>query len=194
MRKLACALAAGMAALASAQAQEPSLQSPRYYVGAGANFADHEYKLPGTFHLDGADYEAGARVYGGAELSPLWGVEIGYADFTKANFDYLQGGAAGHGNTEGYGAYLAGKGRWPLHPRLEVFGKLGLAYSHRKVESNLPLPVARNNNDTGLYAGAGLQWNVAPQWAIVGEYERYGRSKNVGSSADVLSVSLRFSF
>jgi OOP family OmpA-OmpF porin len=194
MRTLAYALAAGMAALATAQAGAQSLQSTRYYVGAGANFADHDYKLPGTFLLDGDDYEAGAKVYGGAELSPLWGVEIGYADFTTAYFDYLQGGAAGHGDAEGYGAYLAGKGRWPLHPRLEVFGKLGLAYSHRKVKSNLPLTVDSSNNDTGVYAGVGMQWNIAPQWALVGEYERYGKSKKVGASADVLSVSMRFSF
>jgi OOP family OmpA-OmpF porin len=192
MRKLACALAAGMAALATAQAQ--SLQSPRYYVGAGANFANHEYRLPGVSILDGDGSEAGAKVYGGAELSPLWGVEIGYVDFTKANFDYLQGGAAGYGDVEGYSAHLAGRGRWPLNPQLEVFGKLGLAYSHRKVESNLPLSVAATQNDTGLYAGVGMQWNVTPQWALVGEYERYGKRKNVGSSADVLSVSLRFSF
>jgi len=46
----------------------------------------------------------------------------------------------------------------------------------------------------GIYAAVGLQWNVNPQWALVGEYERYGRSKKIGSKADVWTIGARYNF
>jgi OOP family OmpA-OmpF porin len=192
MKRFIIALVTGTAALATAQAQ--TMQSPRYYVGAGANFADHDYKLPGASNVRGDEYEAGYKLFGGADLHPLWGVEAGYTDFAKADFNYTQGFVPGHGTVDGYGVYFAGKARWPVLPMVDVYGKLGVAYSHRKLESNLPLTAAQNNDDTGVYAGAGLQWNITPQWALVGEYERYGRSKRIGSSADVWTVAARYNF
>jgi len=196
MKRLIIALLGGAAALATAQdrAQAQSLQQPRYYIGAGANFADHEYKLPGARDSHGDGVEAGAKVFGGADLDPLWGVEAGYADFPESDFRYTQGFVPGHGKVGGYGVYLAGKARWPVHPVVDVFGKLGVAYSHRKIDSDIPLTTGRIQRDIGLYAGLGLQWNLTQQWAVVGEYERYGRSKKIGSSADVWTVAARYNF
>lgn len=200
MRKLVLMLAASTAMLGTAQAQAQNqfqnmMQTARPYLGVGANFADHEYKLPGASNVKGDDYEAGFKIFAGADFDPLWGAEIGYTDFSKSDFTYTQGGVIpGRGKVDGYGVYVAGKGRWPIQPMAEAYGKLGVAYSHRKLESNIPLTTNSVSRDIGLYAGVGLQWNIAPQWALVGEYERYGRSKRIGSSADVFTVAARFNF
>ena len=199
MKRTIIALAAGVVALATTQVQaqnqfQTMMQTAHPYIGLGANFADHEYKFPGASNVRGDDYEAGFKIFGGADFDPLWGAEIGYTDFSKSDFSYTQGFVPARGNVRGYGVYIAGKGRWPVHPMVDVYGKLGVAYSNRKLESNIPLTTARSSHDTGLYAGAGLQWNINPQLALVGEYERYGRSKRLGSSADVFSVAARFSF
>jgi len=191
MRKLVVALAMGAAVVGTAQAQ--STQAPRGYVGIGAAFADHKYSLGGIGNVDHDDYKASVKVFGGVDYDQLWGVEAGYTDFRSSDFTYTIAGAPGRGSSKGYGVYLAGKGRWPIHPQAEVFGKLGIAYSHRKLDSN-PFVGVDDDNDTGIYAGVGLQWNINPQWALIGEYERYGKSKDFGAKPDVWTLAARFNF
>lgn len=191
MKKLVVALALGAAAIGTAQAQ--GSQSPRPYFGLGAAFADHDYSIGGVGNLDHDDYKASIKVFGGVDYDPLWGLEAGYTDFRGSDFSYTINGVPGRGSSDGYGIYLAGKGRWPLHPQAEVFGKLGLAYSHRNLDSN-PFVGIDDDNDTGIYAGVGLLWNLTPQWALTAEYERYGKSKDFGAKPDVWTVAARYSF
>ncbi|MFL6674293.1 MAG: outer membrane beta-barrel protein [Massilia sp.] len=197
MRNLVFALVAGAAAATAAQAQNvQNAQFPRAYIGAGVALADHDYKSLGNRITDQDDYTASAKVFGGYEIDPLWGVEAGYTDFSEADFSFTRNGVPGRGTSEGYGVYIAGKGRYPLaamiNQPVEAFGKLGVAYSHRELDSNIGVNL--RNHDTGLYAGVGLQWNFHPQWAATAEYERYGRSKTLGGAADVFSISARYNF
>jgi OOP family OmpA-OmpF porin len=191
MKKIALALVVGMAAFGTAEAQ--NMQAPRGYLGLGAAFADHQYRLSGVSNIDHDGYKASVKVFGGADLDPVWGVEAGYTDFRSSDFSYTVASGPGRGSSKGYGLYLAGKGRWPIQPQAEVFGKLGIAYSHRKLDTN-PFIGIDDDNDTGIYAGVGLQWNINPQWALTGEYERYGKKKNVGAKPDVWTVAARFNF
>jgi OOP family OmpA-OmpF porin len=191
MKKIALALVVGMAAFGTAQAQ--NMQAPRGYLGLGAAFADHQYRLSGVSNIDHDGYKASVKVFGGADLDPVWGVEAGYTDFRSSDFSYTVASGPGRGSSKGYGLYLAGKGRWPIQPQAEVFGKLGIAYSHRKLDTN-PFIGIDDDNDTGIYAGVGLQWNINPQWALTGEYERYGKKKNFGAKPDVWTVAARFNF
>jgi OOP family OmpA-OmpF porin len=191
MKKIALALVVGMAAFGTAQAQD--MQAPRAYLGIGAAFADHQYRLGGVSNIDHDGYKASVKVFGGADLDPVWAVEAGYTDFRSSDFSYTVASGPGRGSSKGYGLYLAGKGRWPIQPQAEVFGKLGIAYSHRKLDTN-PFIGIDDDNDTGIYAGVGLQWNINPQWALTGEYERYGKKKNFGAKPDVWTVAARFNF
>jgi opacity protein-like surface antigen len=197
MRNLVFALVATAAVAGAAQAQNrQNAQFPRPYIGAGVALADHDYKISSTTITDQDDYTASAKVFGGYEIDPMWGVEAGYTDFSGSDFSFTRNGVPGRGSSEGYGVYIAGKGRYPLdamvNQPVEAFGKLGVAYSHRELDSNSGLHF--DNHDTGVYAGVGLQWNFTPQWAATAEYERYGRSKTIGGAADVFSISARYNF
>ena len=193
MRKLVFAPVFALVAGAFTLAQAQTMQSPRGYIGIGVATADHDYDIGGISNVDSDGYKASAKVFGGVDLDPMWGVEAGYTDFRSSDFTYSQGGVPGRGSSDGYGIYLAGKGRWPIHQQAEVFGKLGIAYSKRELDSSTPLAVG-DDNDTGIYAGVGLQWNINPQWALTAEYERYGKSKDIGAKADVWTVAARFNF
>ena len=196
MRKpvIAFAIAAlAIAAFANGHAQAQGSQAPRGYIGLGAAFADHEYEIGGIGNIDKDGHKASAKVFGGVDYDPLWGLEAGYTDFRGSDFQYSLGAVRGNGSSKGYGLYLAGKGRWPVHPQAEVFGKLGIAYSHRKLDSN-PFVGVDDDNDTGIYAGVGLQWKLDPQWALTAEYERYGKSKNFGAKPDVWTLAARYNF
>jgi OOP family OmpA-OmpF porin len=193
MRKLVLALLAGAAAWTSAQAQTTqTMQLPRGYIGLGGATVDHDYRISGFTSVDRGGWDTSFKVFGGYEVDPIWGAEVGYTDFSKSDFHYVQNGAPGSGNSDGYGVYIAGKGRYPLNDQFEAYGKLGIAYSHRSVSTTTA--VKFDDHDTGIYAGVGVQWNVYPQWSLLAEYERYGKSKDIGAKADVFSFGARYSF
>jgi OOP family OmpA-OmpF porin len=191
MRQLVLALLASATALA-ASAQTTDREFPRAYMGLGAASADHDYSIRGLSNIDADGFDTSVRVFGGYEFDRIWGVEAGYTDFTRSDFSFVQNNRPGTGDGDGYGVYVAGKARYPLAPQWEVLGKLGIAYSHRNV--NTTTGIHFNDDDTGVYAGVGLQWNVHPQWALTAEYERYGKSKDNGAKADVFTVGLRYNF
>ena len=197
MKKLILLLACGACAAGTAQAQwyNQALQPSRYYFGLAASSADSDFQVPGVAKAGSTGWNTSFKGYAGVEYDPFWGAEIGYTDLRTDDFNYNVGGFNGSSSSRGYGAYLAAKGRYPIPnlPQVEAYGKLGVAYSHRKLEGG-PFLAPTSQDDTGLYAGVGAQFKLSPQWAAVAEYERYGRSKRIGASADVLTLGLRFNF
>jgi OOP family OmpA-OmpF porin len=194
MKKLIFALIASAAAMTAAQAQTTT--APRPYIGVGVATADHDNNLGnfGGTKVNSDGYKASAKVFGGVEFDQRYGVEAGYTDFRSSDFSYTDAGtgAAGHGSSDGYGVYVAGKASVPVNDQISAYGKLGVAYSQRKLNSNLGLHAEQN--DTGAYAAVGLQYNINPQVALTAEYERYGKSKDFGAKADVLTAGLKYSF
>ncbi|MDB5908075.1 MAG: hypothetical protein JWP34_2189, partial [Massilia sp.] len=86
--------------------------------------------------------------------------------------------------------YLAGKATAPINEQFSVFGKLGAA--NNKLELNDVN--FRGDSKTELYGALGAQYNINQQVAVTLEYERYGKSKDVGQKADVWTVAARYSF
>jgi opacity protein-like surface antigen len=193
MKKIVFALIASAAVAGAAQAQDYSTTAPRGYVGLGVATADHDYSLAGANNVHSDGYKASAKVFGGYEFNNLWGVEAGYTDFAKSDFNYTTpNGLAGKGNAEGHAYYLAGKASAPLNEQFSVFGKLGVENSRRSFNTNTGL--SGGQNDTGVYAGVGLQYNLNKQVALTAEYERYGKSANFGAKPDVWTVAARYAF
>jgi opacity protein-like surface antigen len=191
MKKLIFALIASAAAMTAAQAQTTT--APRPYIGVGVATADHDYSLGGATNVNSDGYKASAKVFGGVEFDQRYGIEAGYTDFRGSDFSYTNAtGAAGHGSSDGYGVYVAGKASVPLNDQFSAYGKLGVAYSKRKLSSDLGLNA--DQNDTGAYAAVGLQYNINQQVALTAEYERYGKSKDFGAKPDVLTAGLKYSF
>jgi opacity protein-like surface antigen len=199
MKKLVLAftLTLGACAAGTAQAQwynQPASPS-RYYAGLAASSGDTDFKVPGTARVGDTDWETSWKGFIGVDYDPFVGAELGYIDTRTDDFNYVANGVNGRVGSRGYNIYLAGKGRYviPMYPQAEVFGKLGVEYSHRRLGAG-PFLAAASEDNVGPYVGVGAQWNFNPQWAVVAEYERFGRSKNIGASADLLTVGVRFNF
>jgi OOP family OmpA-OmpF porin len=192
MKKLIFALLAGATAL-GASAQTANVQFPRSYLGLGAATVDHDYSIAGTSHIDADGFDTSFKVFGGYEWNPVWGVELGYTDFRSSDFSFRTSSNQGsRGESDGYGIYVAGKGRLPLNEQFDAIGKLGVAFSHRETSTRSGFNL--DDDDTGIYASAGLQWNINTQWSITAEYERYGKSKDNGAKADVFTIAGRYNF
>jgi len=189
MKKLIVALLAGAAAMSAAQAQTTNTQ-PRGYVGLGVATADHE-DFSGLSNYDSNGYKASAKIFGGYEFDQMWGVEAGYTDFRKANFNYSNAGVNASGDTKGYAYYLAGKANYPINDQFSAFGKLGIQHSNRELNSSA---LSISDSDNGLYGAVGVQYNLNQQVALTAEYERYGKSKAFGAKPDVWTIGARYSF
>lgn len=187
MKKLIFAVLTGVAAMSAAQAQ---ISSP--YVGVGVASSDHDFKIgaAGTTNSDG--YKGSGKIFGGFDVNPMFGVEAGYTDIRKANHSYTIGTTSGTATTEGSRSYLAAKATMPVNDAFSVYGKLGAGYSKTKFRATTL--ASADDSKTEVYAGLGGQYKLSDRAALVLEYERYGKSKDVGVKADAITVGARYSF
>lgn len=192
MKKVIFTLIASAAAVGAAQAQTTSTGRP--YIGVGVASADYDYSLGGVggTNLNSDGWKASAKVFGGYEFTQNLGVEVGYTNLRSSDFSYTRNGKGVNGYSDGYGAYVAGKYNMPLNDQVSAYGKLGVAYSKRKVEANDGLH--SKDNDTGAYAALGVEYKLNQKVSFIGEYERYGKSKDYGAKPDVVIVGVKYSF
>lgn len=197
MNKLIFALIAAAAAVGSAQAAD---QAVGPYVGVGVATADH-YNLAGTSgsvtstsSTDG--YKASGKIFAGYDFDQTWGVEAGYTDFRKSNYNYTltQGSAAGNAQADGHSFYVAGKATLPINEQFSAYGKLGAADNKSTLSSASTPAFNISESKTELYGALGVQYKLNQKVALVAEYERYGKSKDFGAKADVLTIGAKYAF
>ena len=175
MNKLIIALIAGATAMSAAQAQNTPGSA---YVGASAVTAKNQ-----TVDAHKAD----GKLFAGYNFDEKLGVEAGVTNFHKTDFQR----AGVNGSTEGYGTYVAAKYTMPVNEQLSAYGKLGVQHSERKLNTTVG---NFKDKDSGAYAGLGVQYKLNQDTALVAEYERYGKDKDVGAKADVWSVGVKYGF
>lgn len=188
MKKLIFALIAGVAAMSAAQAQSASP-----YIGLGVANSSHNFDLGAGTTSDSAGYKASAKIFGGVDLTPMFGIEAGYTDIRKADHSFTIGAVPGVATTDGSRTYLAGKATMPINDQFSVYGKLGAGYSKVNVSSATPA-VSRSDSKTELYGAIGGQYNINQKVALTLEYERYGKQKDFGAKADAITVAARYNF
>ena len=189
MNKLLIALAAGLSAIGSAQAQttNPNLGSDwasRTYVGVAVSGAE--------IQANDDDWKAGGKVFAGYNLDQNWAVEAGYTRFGNQDINVTSTPGFAQGEVKSSSSYVAAKYAMPLNDRLSAYGKLGVARNERKVDT--PFNTSYSHNDNGVYGAVGLQYALGQNMSLVGEYERYGKQTDVGAKADVVSVGLKVGF
>ncbi len=192
MKKVIFTLIASAAAVGAAKAQTTSAGRP--YIGVGVASAEHNYSLDGmgATNLNSDGWKASAKVFGGYDFTQNLGLEVGYTDLRSSDFSYTRDGKGVNGYSDGYGAYVAGKYNMPLNDQFSAYGKLGVAYSKRKVEANDGQHI--DYHDTGAYAALGVEYKLNQKVSFVGEYERYGKSKDYGAKPNVVTVGVKYSF
>lgn len=192
MNKLILAIAASLVAVGAAQAQTltPSAAAaaasftPHAYVGVGAAIADNQLS---------DDYRVTPKIFGGYEFTPNWGIEAGYTYFNTRDRSWgVFNGIDTSISVKGYSSYVAGKYTIPVTDRFAAYGKLGVSHSERKSSSNEW--GSYTERDTGLYGGLGVQYKLNEHVSAIGEYERYGKDKQSGAKADVITVGLKYGF
>lgn len=164
------ALAAGLAIALPAAAQSAREDdAPHVYGGASVGRNDHS--------------EFGWGLFGGYQANRWLGAEFGYRDLGRQTI----GGVT----VDGSAWDLVAVGRIPLFDRFSAFGKLG-AYMGRAKGGG------RNENNTDLTYGLGVEYGFTRNVALRGEWQRYtdlgGGGLGAKSDLDIASLGVVYRF
>jgi opacity protein-like surface antigen len=190
MKKLIFALIAGATATVLSGT---AIAQSKPYVGIAAATSDHDMRIGGATNVDSDGYKPSAKIFGGVDFTPTFGMEAGYTNLREADHNFNIGATRYAGTTDGHRAYLAGKATMPVNEKVSVYGKLGAGYTKTELSTNAP-GLGGSDSKTEVYAGVGGQYNISDRTALVLEYERYGKSKDIGAKADAITAGAKFSF
>ncbi len=181
MKKIltACAIAAATLAAAPAFAQG--------YIGAGLGSSKVSGFDGGT--ITGGNTNKGtAKVFGGFQFTPNWGLEVQYSDLGRR--DIANAGAAiGSISTSQFG--VSGTGTLPLSSNFSLLGKLG-------VSANRTTGIG-SANASSLLVGLGVAYNFSPALSARLEYEDFGKMGTFTATGNnprinAYSIGLKYAF
>ena len=162
------------------------------YVGVNVGSAKQKYSVAGN---SGSERDTAAKIYAGASLDKNFGVELGYADFGRANKSFSNGNTIS-ANSNAF--YIAATATAPINDQFAVFAKLGVTANRSKISVTSPTgsgSTKRNNTDALI--GVGASYALSKDLSAVVEYENFGKvAKSGGDSvkAEMYSVGLRYKF
>jgi hypothetical protein len=149
---------------------------------------------PGSVSSSGVGYNANL----GYKFMPYIAAEAGYTGY--ANSTIKDGAGNKAGTTKHYAWDIAAKGILPFYTSgLEAFAKLGVqrlsandSVQSQSVANALGFSTS-SHSATGLYLGAGLQYYIMPEFALVAQWARAQGSNYTGDSS-LLSAGASFIF
>src|SRR4051812_35205792 len=130
MKKIIYALIAGATVMSGA-----AMAQNKPYIGVGVASSTHEFNIGGASNVDAEGWKPSAKIFGGVDITPMFGVEAGYTDLRKADHSFNIGGTGYTGTTDGHRAYIAGKATMPVNEQFSVYGKLGAGYTKTKLST-----------------------------------------------------------
>lgn len=192
-RQLIVALVASAAGMSGAQAQ----MMIKPYFGVGFTSAKHEIMGGATTVVTSSEgRKAAGKVFVGAEITPLFGVEAGHSR-SKADHTFTRGGVAGNipgtDETESRYTYVAAKATLPVDDQFSLFAKLGAMHTRDSVLSG-GLGPRGGQSDQGVYVGIGGQYQITEKIGLRLEYERNGKKRKFGALPDAVTVAAIISF
>ena len=136
-------------------------------------------------------------MFGGYGFSRNFALEFGYADLGE----FTLSGPGLNMDIESTAIFAELVGRAKVHERVDVFGKLGVAYWDVELKFNA---VSGDDNGLGPVVGLGFDFRVSDAVGIRVEWEQYqnlgegldagGVLELLGSSEDVFGIGLTYQF
>jgi hypothetical protein len=159
----------------------------------------------GSSHLTGKSYPGSASSSGfggngnlGYKFLPYIAAEMGYTRYANTS---IKNGAGTRVATDKHYSYdIAAKGILPVATTgIDLFAKLGLERINSKVSVNntagaLALGISSSSHSTtSVYVGAGGQYNLLPELALVVQWQRAQGNSSTGNE-DLFSGGIAFIF
>ena len=155
------------------------------YVAGNVGQSSFDTNCTGPHACD--DTGIGFKLTAGGMYRKGIGIEASFLNLGKAE--------ASGGAMRAQGIDLSVVGSVPITNVLSAFAKIGVTYGWTKLTSAAPGAATGDERGFGLSYGAGLAFNVARRWDVIGEWDHY-RFAFAGADNDVnlLSAGLRYKF
>ena len=174
--------------LAHAQMAAPTT----YYAGLEAGRSEQKFSEDGLGSLK--EHQTSYKLVGGANITPNFGIEAGYAAFGKSNFN----DGVSQLKISPQTFYVAATATLPLPQHFALFAKAGIGYSQTKLSyTTTGLDGDDTVHKSTAMFGAGASYTFPNQVSLVAEYEDFGTvAEGDGLSAKVntFSLGVRFQF
>lgn len=173
-------------------------QGAKLYAGVALSRNGHsdvcnDAFFSGTCH----DSDNSWKVYGGARINPMLGVEAAYARYGDAGKSGVTpGGESVALNNEINSLNLTGVGYVPVAPQVEILGKAGLSFWKRESSKTIGT-TTENSEDNGAspMIGLGAQYQIQDNLHLRGEWEHiFSTGDDIDFETDVNSLSLGLMF
>ena len=161
------AAAFSLPSLAMAQAKGES----HWYIGGGIGQADAK---------EGDKTDTSMKIFGGYQFNKNWGAELGYTDFGKSTNSGVEFKANAW--------ELVGVGTLPLAGgKFDLFAKAGFFQGEVKGGGF-------NESSAELTYGVGAGWNITPNLALRGEWQKYTDVGDGATDIDVFGINILYRF
>jgi OOP family OmpA-OmpF porin len=163
------------------------------YVGIGLGSSKLGPRHEGNDGPHGVRLEA-AKIYGGYQLTDIWGVESGWAHLGPVHNDTVTGdGFRAHHNGDAHSLYVAGTGRLSLGHGFSLTGKAGVSFGRVSPKDSGDADFALGGNKVSPLLGIGTQYSVGRNVALTLDLDGYGKvSDRVKAGTATLGVRYRF--
>lgn len=155
------------------------------YVGGNIGRTDFDADCRAGFGCDQRDL--GFKLYTGGQLWRFIGLELGYVNVGK--------GEASGGSIKAQGVNLSVLANLPVSDRFNIFGKVGSTYGWTKTSAAAPGVATGSDRGFGISYGAGVGFDLARNWQLRGEWDRYRFDfKSGGRDVDMFSIGVAYKF
>ncbi|MFC6280639.1 MULTISPECIES: outer membrane beta-barrel protein [Polaromonas] len=193
-----------VAALASTFMASTAFAQGYIGFGIGSSRANNADGTSGGFTVSGGNSNKGsAKIYGGFQFTPNWGLEAQYSDLGNRAVlitNSTTGAAAGSGNYRASQFSIAGTGTLPIGQSFALIGKLGISANRANGSATAPFSFS-SQNKSDLLVGIGVSYSITPRLAVRLEYEDFGKftgGGNIGNTGSTrlnnTSLNLQYAF
>jgi OOP family OmpA-OmpF porin len=181
MKRLKLALAGILPAFFISFSAPASAQDAGWYIGGAYGMTSLDVDTSSFPGLTLDDGDSGFKIYGGFQFNKHLGAEVGYVDFGK--FPVTAGGS---GDLSATAYTLAGVGTLPLNESFALYGKVGLWMW----KSKSSIPGTTGTDDSDVFFGAGVRYNLNKNWGLTLDLEQYDASDSI----TMTSIGVRYKF
>ena len=142
--------------------------------------------------FDGFEIDAGStawRIAAGWRFNDYFSLEGGYNNFGRFDQDVDIDGTPVRVSLKADGFTLGGTASLPVGERFDLFARAGAYFWDG--DGDLNGVTAATPEDTNLYFGAGLRFDLGERWSLTGDGSRY-QLEDASSTVFSLGVDVRF--
>ncbi len=148
-----------------------------FYIGLGLGVSFLKPETNSVAVTLSQDSDVAYKLFGGYQFNDNWAAEFFWADMGQAE---ASSGSTLVGIVEYQSFGVGGLYQYPVTENWDVFATAGIG----RLRNSFQLINAERVEDSFIYAGAGVMWNMAKTWDLRAEYDYYD------SDAQMLSLNI----